>query len=83
MIAEGVLAIEMAALAKDIALTIHPHPDAVGDGHGIGRSSFRHQHPRLSAQTLSLAEPRSILNAQRNQSSGACGFAFASRMPTH
>lgn len=26
MIAEGVLAIEMAALAKDIALTIHPHP---------------------------------------------------------
>jgi len=26
LIAEGVLAIEMAALAKDIALTIHPHP---------------------------------------------------------
>ena len=26
MIAEGVLAIEMAALAKDIALSIHPHP---------------------------------------------------------
>jgi len=26
MIAEGVLAIELAALAKDIALTIHPHP---------------------------------------------------------
>ena len=26
MIAEGTLAIEMAALAKDIALTIHPHP---------------------------------------------------------
>jgi len=26
MIAEGVLAIEMAALAKDLALTIHPHP---------------------------------------------------------
>jgi dihydrolipoamide dehydrogenase len=26
MIAEGVLAIEMAALATDIALTIHPHP---------------------------------------------------------
>ena len=26
MIAEGVLAIEMAALASDIALTIHPHP---------------------------------------------------------
>jgi dihydrolipoamide dehydrogenase len=26
MIAEGVLAIEMAALAKDVALTIHPHP---------------------------------------------------------
>ena len=25
-IAEGVLAIEMAALAKDVALTIHPHP---------------------------------------------------------
>lgn len=26
MIAEGVLAIEMAALARDIAMTIHPHP---------------------------------------------------------
>jgi dihydrolipoyl dehydrogenase len=26
MIAEGALAIEMAALAKDVALTIHPHP---------------------------------------------------------
>ena len=26
MIAEGVLAIEMAALAKDVSLTIHPHP---------------------------------------------------------
>jgi dihydrolipoamide dehydrogenase len=26
MIAEGVLAIEMAALAKDVALSIHPHP---------------------------------------------------------
>ena len=26
MIAEGVLAVEMAALASDIKLTIHPHP---------------------------------------------------------
>jgi dihydrolipoamide dehydrogenase len=26
LIAEGVLAMEMAALAKDVALTIHPHP---------------------------------------------------------
>ncbi len=26
LIAEGVLAVEMAALAKDLALTIHPHP---------------------------------------------------------
>ena len=26
LIAEGVLAVEMAALAKDIAMTIHPHP---------------------------------------------------------
>jgi len=26
LISEGVLAVEMAALAKDIALTIHPHP---------------------------------------------------------
>jgi dihydrolipoamide dehydrogenase len=26
LIAEGALAIEMAALAKDVALTIHPHP---------------------------------------------------------
>jgi dihydrolipoamide dehydrogenase len=26
LIAEGVLAVEMGALAKDLALTIHPHP---------------------------------------------------------
>jgi len=26
LIAEGVLAIEMAALARDVAMTIHPHP---------------------------------------------------------
>lgn len=26
MIAEGVLAVEMAALASDLELTIHPHP---------------------------------------------------------
>jgi dihydrolipoamide dehydrogenase len=26
LIAEGVLAIEMGALAEDLALTIHPHP---------------------------------------------------------
>jgi dihydrolipoamide dehydrogenase len=26
LIAEGVLAIEMAALASDVAMTIHPHP---------------------------------------------------------
>ena len=26
MIAEGVLAIEMAASARDVALSIHPHP---------------------------------------------------------
>ena len=26
LIAEGVLAIEMAAVAKDLDLTIHPHP---------------------------------------------------------
>jgi dihydrolipoamide dehydrogenase len=26
LIAEGVLAIEMGALAKDVALSIHPHP---------------------------------------------------------
>jgi dihydrolipoamide dehydrogenase len=26
LIAEGVLAIEMAALAGDVAMTIHPHP---------------------------------------------------------
>jgi len=26
LIAEGVLAVEMAAVAKDVALSIHPHP---------------------------------------------------------
>ena len=31
LISEGTLAIEMGALASDLKLTIHPHPDAVGD----------------------------------------------------
>ena len=40
MIAEGVLAIEMAALASDIAMTIHPHPTLSETVDGVRRSFF-------------------------------------------
>ena len=40
LIAEGVLAVEMAALVSDIRLTIHPHPTLVRDGDGKRPMSF-------------------------------------------
>ena len=40
LIAEGTLAIEMGAVASDLALTIHAHPDALGDGDGSRRRLF-------------------------------------------
>ncbi len=68
LIAEGVLAVEMAALASDIALTIHPHPTLSETRHGIRRSLLRHQHAylppeaRMSAASLApdLPQPRSV-----------------------
>ena len=50
MIAEGTLAVEMAAVATDLAMTIHAHPDARRDGDGIGRRLLRPRHARLPAQ---------------------------------
>ena len=51
LIAEGVLAVEMAALAKDVALTIHPHPTLVRNPHGIRGSVLRDQHRHIPPQT--------------------------------
>ena len=50
LIAEGVLAVEMAALAKDIALDHSSASHAFGDRHAISRSFLRHQHRHLPAQ---------------------------------
>jgi dihydrolipoamide dehydrogenase len=50
LIAEGVLAIEMAALAKDVAHTIHPHPTLSETLMEVRRSFLRHQHRHLSSE---------------------------------
>ena len=49
MIAEGVLAVEMGALARDLALSIHPHPtlsETVGEAADIFLGSVTHMLPR-------------------------------------
>jgi dihydrolipoamide dehydrogenase len=49
MISEGVLAIEMGALAEDIALSIHPHPtlsETVGEAADIFLGSVTHMLPK-------------------------------------
>jgi dihydrolipoamide dehydrogenase len=49
LIAEGVLAVEMGAMAQDIALTIHPHPtlsETVGEAAEIFFGSATHVLPR-------------------------------------
>lgn len=49
LIAEGVLAVEMGALAQDVALTIHPHPtlsETVGEAAEILLGSATHVLPR-------------------------------------
>ena len=60
MIAEGVLAIEMAALASDVAM-IHPSaPHAFGNRDGISRSILWDQHAHLPAEarlTMGLSMP--------------------------
>ena len=47
LIAEGVLAVEMAALATDLKLTHPPASDDVGDADGSGRSVLRPLHARV------------------------------------
>jgi dihydrolipoamide dehydrogenase len=49
MISEGVLAIEMGALAEDVALSIHPHPtlsETVGEAAGLFTGSVTHLLPK-------------------------------------
>ncbi len=51
MISEGVLAIEMGALAQDVALTIHPHPtlsETVGESAELFLGSVIHMLPKKS-----------------------------------
>ena len=49
LIAEGVLAVEMGAVAEDVALTIHPHPtlsETVGEAAEVLVGSATHVLPR-------------------------------------
>jgi dihydrolipoamide dehydrogenase len=49
MISEGVLAIEMGALAEDVALSIHPHPtlsETVAEAAGLFTGSVTHLLPK-------------------------------------
>jgi dihydrolipoamide dehydrogenase len=49
MISEGVLAIEMGALAEDVGLSIHPHPtlsETVGEAAGLFTGSVTHVLPK-------------------------------------
>ena len=62
MIAEGVLAIEMAALASDVALTHSSASDAFGNGDGIRRSLLRHEHAYLPAEAwITLPTDRDVM----------------------
>jgi len=49
LIAEGVLAVEMGAVAQDLALTIHPHPtlsETIAEAADIFLGSATHIVPR-------------------------------------
>ena len=49
LIAEGVLAVEMGALAEDVALSIHPHPtlsETVGEAAQIFLGTVTHLLPK-------------------------------------
>jgi dihydrolipoamide dehydrogenase len=49
MISEGVLAIEMGALAEDLALSIHPHPtlsETIGEAAGLFFGNATHMLPK-------------------------------------
>jgi dihydrolipoamide dehydrogenase len=49
LIAEGVLAVEMGAVAQDVALAIHPHPtlsETVGEAAEVFLGSATHILPR-------------------------------------
>ena len=50
LIAEGVLAIEMAALARDVAMSIHPHPTLSETVMEVRGSFLWHEHGRISPQ---------------------------------
>ena len=62
LIAEGVLAVEMAALASDLALSIHPHPtlsetlmEAAEVFFGQSTHVYRPQRRRSDAPRVGLA----------------------------
>ena len=53
LIAEGVLAVEMGALAGDMALSIHPHPtlsETLGEAADIFLGSVTHMLPKKKSQ---------------------------------
>ena len=51
LIAEGVVAVEMGANAKDLAACVHPHPTLSETDHGSGGSLLRPRHARFHAQS--------------------------------
>ncbi len=69
MIAEIVLAIEMAATAYDLGHTIHPHPDAFGDHHGGGGDLLRNLDRSVSPEAQ-------VSGGRRSQKPGAVCQAF-------
>ena len=82
MIAEGTLAVEMAAVATDLAMTIHAAPDAVRDGDGIGRRLLRPRHARLPPQE-EVAPRRPQAGARRLWSTGTDGPSPLRRRRAH
>ena len=60
LIAEGVVAVEMGATVKDLALCVHPHPTLVRNHHGGRRSLLRPRHAYVvqKARGLTAAPAR-------------------------
>ena len=58
LIAEGVLAVEMAAVARDVAETIHAAPDPLGNADGSRRNGLRPGNAHLPSETQRLIPPR-------------------------
>jgi dihydrolipoamide dehydrogenase len=53
LIAEGALAVEMGAVARDLALTVHPHPtlsETLGEAAGLALDGAIHFRPNQDDQ---------------------------------